>query len=123
MSYVALVTNSFDAIVLFYGEHLGFPVVEQWDRANGRGKRFDLGGLRLEILDNERERQPLRLCDPADRFHIVVEVDDVNAFRDRIAMNAPVPQLTSWGTKLFQIQDPDGVAVTFLEWVNTGAQK
>lgn len=119
MSYVALVTNSFDAIVLFYGEHLGFPVVEQWDRANGRGKRFDLGGLRLEILDNERERQPLRLCDPAGRFHIVVEVDDVEVARRRIAVPTPSPQTTSWGATLFQLRDPDGVPVTFLEWDKT----
>ena len=26
-------------------------------------------------------------------------------------------QTTSWGAKLFQLRDPDGVPVTFLEWV------
>ena len=116
MSYVALATDSFDTVVQFYGEHLGFPVVEEWDRANGRGRRFDLGGLRLEILDNSRKRQPLRLFEPGDRFHVVVEVDDVEAIRRRIKVPTPSPQVTSWGAKLFQVRDPDGVAVTFLEW-------
>ena len=51
MSYVALVTDRFDEIVHFYGEELGFPVVDRWDRANARGLRFDVGGMRLEILD------------------------------------------------------------------------
>jgi hypothetical protein len=61
MSYVTLVSNCFDKTVEFYG---GVTLIEGWDRINGRGQRFDLrGGLRLEILDNKRERRPLRLCD------------------------------------------------------------
>ena len=70
MSFVALATDSFDEVVRFYGEGLGFPSVEGWDRPGGRARRFDLGDLRLEILDNARERQPLRLFEPADRFHL-----------------------------------------------------
>lgn len=116
MSYVALATDHFDEVVFFYGEGLGFPVVEEWDRHNGRGRRFDLGGFRLEILDNTRERHPLHLCEATDRFHVVVEVDDIEAARKRIALSAPPPQSTSWGARLFQLRDPDGVPVTFLEW-------
>jgi catechol 2,3-dioxygenase-like lactoylglutathione lyase family enzyme len=74
MSYVALVTDRFDEVVQFYGEQLGFPVVNRWDRSNARGLRFDVGGMRLEILDNKRERKPLALGTPADRFHVVIEV-------------------------------------------------
>jgi catechol 2,3-dioxygenase-like lactoylglutathione lyase family enzyme len=116
MSYVALATDHFDEVVFFYGEVLGFPAIEKWDRHNGRGRRFDLGGFRLEILDNARERHPLRLCEASDRFHVVVEVDDIEAASKRIALSAPPPQTTSWGAKLFQLRDPDGVRVTFLEW-------
>jgi len=116
MSYMALATDFFDEVVLFYGEALGFPTVGRWDRPNGRGQRFDLGGLRLEILDNTRERRPLRLEDTADRVHVVVEVDDVEAAHSRITIEAPSPKATSWGARLFQIRDPDGVPVTFLQW-------
>ena len=116
MSYVTLVSNCFDKTVHFYGVELGFPLVEGWDRINGRGQRFDLhGGLRLEILDNKRERRPLRLCDPAERFHVVVQVDEIEAARRNIARLAPESQTTSWGGPTFQIRDPDGVPVTFLE--------
>ena len=123
MSYVALVTDRFDEVVQFYGEDLGLPVVKQWDRSNARGLRFDLGGMRLEILDNERERKPLRLGTTADRFHVVVEVDDIDIARHRIKIDAPSAQTTSWGARLFQVRDPDGVPVTFLQWIETGSEE
>lgn len=116
MSYVALATDRFDEVVRFYGEGLGFAVVAEWDRPNGRGQRFDLDGLRLEILDNARERRPLPLGEPADRFHVVVEVEDIEAAWRGLAIKAPAPKATSWGARLFQVRDPDGVPVTFLQW-------
>ncbi len=122
MSYVALATDRFDEVVRFYGTSLGFSVVEQWDRPNGRGQRFDLGDIRLEILDNERERKPLRLGEPADRFHVVIEVEDIEVSRREIKIETPCPQSTSWGARLFQIRDPDGVPVTFLQWIETASQ-
>jgi catechol 2,3-dioxygenase-like lactoylglutathione lyase family enzyme len=117
MSYIALATDRFDDMVRFYGSALNFPKLEGWDRANGRGQRFDLGGLRLEILDNGRERHPLQIgSSPGDRIHVVIEVDNVLRARSRLHIDTPVPTHTSWGARLFQIRDPDGVAVTFLEW-------
>jgi catechol 2,3-dioxygenase-like lactoylglutathione lyase family enzyme len=77
MSYVALLTTRFDEVTRFYGELLGFPIVKQWDRSNARGRRFDAGGMRLEIIDNEREPNPVRLGEPADRVHIVIEVENI----------------------------------------------
>ncbi len=117
MSYVALATEKFDEVAAFYGEVLGFPVVEQWDRQNGRGRRFDIGGMRLEILDNSRERNPLCLGIPADRFHVVIEVEDIDDARSRIGIETPPAQTVSWGARLFQIRDPDGVPVTYLHWI------
>lgn len=116
MSYVALVTDRFEEVAMFYGTLLGFPVVEEWDRDNARGRRFELGGLRLEILDNSRERNPLSLGEPGDRFHVAVEVEDIEAARNEIAIGAPPVQDTSWGARIFQVRDPDGVPVTFLQW-------
>ncbi len=117
MSYAALMTDRYDEVVQFYGTDLGFSIVDQWDRPNGRGVRFELGGMRLEILDNQRERKPLALGEAADRFHVVVEVEDIEAARSSIKLDAPSPQSTSWDARLFQLRDPDGVSVTFLQWI------
>jgi catechol 2,3-dioxygenase-like lactoylglutathione lyase family enzyme len=116
MSYVAFATNHYNDAVEFYGELLGFPVVDRWDRPNARGMRFDLGSMRVEIFDNLREKSPLDLGTPADRIHLVVEVDDIDKARDSICIKVPVAQATSWGAILFQVRDPDGVPITFLQW-------
>lgn len=123
MSYVALLADRFDEVVRFYGEELGFPVVKQWDRSNARGLRFDVGGMRLEILDNERERKSSALGTPADRFHVVIEVDDIDAAGREIKIDAPPAETTSWGARIFQVRDPDGVPVTFLQWIETGSEE
>ena len=118
MSYVALATDQFEAVTDFYGRVLGFPILDEWDRPSGRGRRFDLGGgLRLELLDNGRQATPLTLLEPGERFHVVVEVADIAAAHRRVLCAAPEPVATSWGARLFRVRDPDGVAVTFLEWV------
>ncbi len=116
MSYVALVTSRFDEVSRFYGDLLGFPIVEQWDRSNARGIRFDARGMRLEVIDNEREQHPRELGEPADRVHIVVEVENIDEARARIKVETPPVQDTSWGARIFRIQDPDGIPVTYLQW-------
>jgi catechol 2,3-dioxygenase-like lactoylglutathione lyase family enzyme len=121
MSYVALATDRYDEMVAFYREKLGFSIVDRWDRRNGRGIRFDIGDMRLEVLDNERERKPLALGAPADRFHIVVEVPDIEETYHRVRADAPPPETASWGARLFQMRDPDGIPVTFLQWLKGGA--
>lgn len=122
MSYVALATSYYDDVVEFYGVTLGFPTVRSWDRPRGRGRVFDLNGLRLEILDARREQSPHDLGTPGDRVNIVVEVDDVDAVRAGLAQETPEPVATSWGAKLFRVRDPDGVPVWFLQWIEQPAQ-
>ena len=116
MSYIALATDAFEEMAYFYGVSLGFPIVASWDRPNGRGRQFDLGQLQLEILDNRRARRRQDLNTLGGRFHIVIEVDDVDEVRQRLPMATPASEKTSWGATLFAINDPDGVPITFLQW-------
>ncbi len=116
MSYVALVTNRFDEVSRFYGGLLGLSVVDQWDRTNARGRRFDAGGMRLEIIDNAREQRPSELGNPGDRVHIVIEVEDIDAAREGIKADASPVQDVSWGARIFRVEDPDGIPVTYLQW-------
>jgi catechol 2,3-dioxygenase-like lactoylglutathione lyase family enzyme len=120
MSYVALATDHFDAMSRFYGEVLSFPLLTEWDRPRGRGRRFDLGaGLKLELLDNRREPKPAFLLHGSDRLHIVVEVVDINEARRELSLKCPEIQRVSWGALLFQIRDPDGTPITYLEWLDS----
>jgi catechol 2,3-dioxygenase-like lactoylglutathione lyase family enzyme len=117
MSYVALATDSFEEMARFYGHVLLFPVIAEWDRPTARGRCFNLGGgLRLEILDNARQKQPAELFTPGGRTHIVIEVADIEAARADILLDAPAARANSWGARLFQIRDPDGITITYLQW-------
>ena len=117
VSYVALATDNFDQMTWFYGQALGFPVLEEWDRPRGRGRRFDLGmGLKLELLDNQREPKPLFIPRAGERFHIVVEVENIDDARTKVSVQAPAVQRVSWGALLFQVRDPDGTPITYLQW-------
>jgi predicted enzyme related to lactoylglutathione lyase len=116
VSYIALVTNRFNEVSHFYGELLDFPVVKEWNRSNACGRRFDTGGMRLEIIDNQREQRPCELGEPAEKIHIVIEVEDIDEAKSKIKLEAPPIRETSWGSRIFQITDPDGIPVTFLQW-------
>jgi hypothetical protein len=109
------VTDRFDDMLRFYGSTLNFPRLEGWDRPNGRGQRFDLGGCAWRFSITRESAGPCSLSRP-DRFHIVVEVGDLLHARSSLGVDTPAPTNTSWHARLFQIRDPDGVAVTFLEW-------
>lgn len=117
MSYVAFITNRFDEVSKFYSESLGFSIVEQWDRINGRGQRFDSGGMLIEIIDNEREKNKCELGTVSERVHVVIEVDNIDEARGSLKIDAPAVQDTSWGARLFKVNDPDGIPVTFLQWM------
>ena len=117
MSFIALATRRYAEVVDFYGTALGFPAVRSWDRPRGRGCVFDLGGLKLEILDALREQAPQQLGDPGERVNVVVEVDDLDAMRSRLPIATPEPFATSWGARLFSLRDPDGIPVWFLQWI------
>lgn len=116
MSWVALLTSRYDAACAFYGKTLGCRVVDGWDRPGARATVFDLGGgLKLEVLDASREKAT-PLGDPKERVHLVIEVEDIDAFRKRIAGEAPEPHDTSYGARVLRLRDPDGVPVTVLAW-------
>jgi hypothetical protein len=60
----------------------------------------------------------LSLGIPADRFHVVIEVEDIEVARQRIKIDVPPARTTSWGAEIFELHDPDAVRVTFLRWTD-----
>lgn len=116
MSYVALASDRYEAVVRFYTEGLGFRAVAAWDRPGARGMRLWRDGLGIEILDNLRLKSPLSLFEPGDRMHLVIEVDDLETVRADLHVDAGPIEETSWGARLLKLRDPDNVAVAFLQW-------
>ena len=114
-SYVVLRTNNFEAMVSFYGERLGFPQADRWNQASGQGVIYELPGVLLTIVDNDRERSPLILGASLDRVGLVIEVEDIDDARDHLDMETPIPSATSRGARQFQLRDPDGLPITFLQ--------
>jgi len=117
VSYLCLATAQFDRVFQFYREVLAFPMVREWDRPNARGALLDLNGLRLELLDAMREQRPFALHPPGDRLHVVVEVPDVDAVYRSLALELPEPTTASWGARWFVVRDPDGVPLSFVQWI------
>lgn len=113
MSYVALATARFEEMRAFYEHALGGKPLQAWDRPGARGVLLDVNGLRIELLDAAREGMTLGA--PAGRTHLVLEVDDVDAFHKNLDLDAPAPAEVSWGARLFRIRDPDGTPVTVLK--------
>ena len=115
MSRIAIVSEKFDEACRYYGETLGFERVDGWERPNARAAIFDLAGLRLELLDLAREKHAPELGDSIDRIHLVIEVDDIQAFHARLPKGMPALYETSWAGPVLELHDPHGIPVTVLQ--------
>lgn len=116
MGFVSIATARFDAMSAFYLNTLGGTVLKSWDRTNARGMLLDLGGLRVELMDATRERNPPALCEPDGRFHLVIEVTNIAERHLALPEGTPPPVAMSWGASAFTLLDPDGLKVSFLQW-------
>ena len=47
---------------------------------------------------------------------------DIDTARRQLQIAAPAPEAVSWGARLFQVRDPDGVPVTFIQWDDPGSE-
>lgn len=122
MSYFAIATTRFEEMLAFYRDHLGLEVISEFARPKARGAFIRLSGdSRMELIDATRQSKPMRLEPTADdRLHIVIETNDIEGFaRYR---NLSEPQPTSWGAKVVELCDPDGISVWVLEWMEKKKQ-
>jgi catechol 2,3-dioxygenase-like lactoylglutathione lyase family enzyme len=122
MGFVSIATARFDAMSAFYLNTLQGTVLKSWDRSNARGMLLDLGGLRLELMDATRERNPPALREPDGRFHLVIEVTNIAERHQALPEGTPPPVAMSWGASALTLLDPDGLKVSFLQWDGTDNQ-
>ena len=115
IAHFALATNRYEMMESFYTERLGFPIVDSWNHKNGRGVHIQLPGLVLELLDNDCGPCAQMLGASLDRVRLVIEVEDIDETRDLLDIETPIPQTADDGKRSFQLRDPDGLPVTFMQ--------
>jgi catechol 2,3-dioxygenase-like lactoylglutathione lyase family enzyme len=102
-----------DVTTSFY-ERLGFKVTGRND-GPPRYAAIRLGTVRIGVCEADPV-DPARRAYPA-MTEIVIEVDDVNAVRDRIVGQGIEPtedlRKRDWGLSDFRVTDPDGYYLRF----------
>ena len=111
-------TLNYDTMRRFYGEALGFPVIESWDEGTAnRGTVFGIsGGGTLEVLHLGDVPQP---AVPIVNLDVVIQVDDAHAWHDHLhAKGVTIArglETQEWGHRSFGVDDPDGLRLWFVE--------
>ena len=113
-------TLNYESMCHFYGDTLGWAVVEAWDRPGTRGSVFApagaVTGATVEILELEGVGVPG--VAPVNLV-LTIFVDDARAAHGQLQRTgaAIVRGLedTSWGHRSFGIDDPDGLRIWIVE--------
>lgn len=101
-----------ESAVRFYRDALGLRVTERWSQP-GPGAIFDTGRGQIEVYAtaNGAEEPPLPpptillITSDADAEHVRLSTVGVQVLWG--------PATTTWGTRQFAIQDPDGTTLVF----------
>lgn len=120
-AYTSYSARAFEATCRFYEAQLGCTAVFAWDRPDSRGVYYNLGQAPVaEIIDAARGEEVLIPPTPGT-FSIVVIVPDAARAHDEVSargVTVTTPLVNEpWG-RYFGVQDPDAVALYFLERVD-----
>jgi predicted enzyme related to lactoylglutathione lyase len=117
-SYTSYAASSFEATCSFYEAQLGCTPVFAWDRADSRGVYYNLGQAPVaEIMDAARGEEALISPAPGTFSIVVIVADAIRVHGELSARGVTVTTPVAnepWG-RYFEVQDPDGVALYFLE--------
>jgi lactoylglutathione lyase len=118
---VALTTEEFDRLVVFYRDGLGLDPGDRWTD-NGRGQILNAGRGVLEILDTEHaafvdQIEVGRRVSGQIRF--AFQVPDVHAaVENALKFGATLihkPVLTPWNVLNARVESPDGLQITLFQ--------
>ena len=120
-SAVSLNVHDPEASAAFATDHLGFEREMEADGFVSLSRPdagFNLVYLRTGL---ETFKPPALAGRPADGLLLAFVVDDVDAEHDRlvregVAITTPL-ETEPWGERYFQVTDPCGVVVQFVQWV------
>ncbi|MGH2963798.1 MAG: VOC family protein [Solirubrobacterales bacterium] len=109
----AYYAEDYEATISFYEDDLGFKVAHRWNRgSDDAGTLFSAASGLVEIL-----RLPRGQTFGRQRGAVVIEVDDVDAWSDRLRQAAvsidQQPTDKPWGHRDLVIHDPSGLRLVF----------
>jgi catechol 2,3-dioxygenase-like lactoylglutathione lyase family enzyme len=121
--------DAYDDSVAFYRDMLGANQVDGWEGGpDNRGAIFAVGGGFIEVIAvpprewlGELGRPRGELRGPVDAGWLLIEVDDVDAFHQRLresgAKIVEQPRDLSWGHRDFGVREPGGLTLYFFSRV------
>ncbi|HEU4943408.1 MAG TPA: VOC family protein [Gaiellaceae bacterium] len=117
---VAMTVADYEKALRFYRDVFGLPVLEAWDRDDGRGAVLDAGRATLELLSAEQaeavDEVEVGRRGVAGPVRLALEVDDSAATADRLAAGGAElladPVVTPWQHRNVRLRAPDGMQLT-----------
>jgi len=110
-----LYPKDFNKVREFYEQELGYTVMNEWDRPDGKGAMFDIGGTTFELLSPEAGFKPIASVDVSWRVKDVWKLYE--SMKDKPYMVREL-QDNDWGDTSFHITDPEGFLITFFAQTN-----
>jgi catechol 2,3-dioxygenase-like lactoylglutathione lyase family enzyme len=114
INHIALVTEHYDAMKVFYAQTMGFPEAFTVKDANGQPTITYFQASRNTFI----EVFPAGANRTAGFQHYGVHVDDINATVERLKQRGvPIgtPRTSGTGSIIVTITDPDGTRIEFSE--------
>ena len=107
-----LYPKDYDSNYKFFKDVLNFPIKYEWDRENGRGVMFDIGGTTLEFMWPVEENYK----DMSTGSGLSLAVDDAQALFEKpkeIVTITYSVRKQPWGDISFGIATPSGYRISF----------
>src|SRR5688500_10323926 len=112
--------RDFERAVSFYGDTLGLPQVEGWDRPDGKGAHFAVNGTSIIEIFGVANVRTYDGPSPSGGIHIAIRLADRHAldelYEELLRKSVDVfdpPQDRTWGHRTFAVRDPDGIEVAW----------
>jgi catechol 2,3-dioxygenase-like lactoylglutathione lyase family enzyme len=122
---VVIKAKNFDRTARFYGEVLGLPRLQSWEREDARGALFQAGSAVVEVMGRPRTENGREWDETYDyqgpQHKMVLSLVVPSAEKAYEALHLREKNIPGGlrdgedGTRVFQTHDPDGVVILFRE--------
>lgn len=130
---VVIRAKNFDRTARFYGDVLGLPRLQSWEREDARGALFQAGSSVVEVIGRPRTDagrgwdEAYDYQGPEHKMTFTLEVPSAEKVYESLFMrDKNIPgglRRDDDGALIFQTHDPDGVKIVFREVESAAAAR